>query len=255
MPSVSAVLTTRDRPALLLEAIASVGRQSHLELELVLVRDGGAALDDAARTALDGLEFPAIVLEHDDPSEGTARSRNRGVERARGDAIAFLDDDDLWDPGHVKQLADALARDPDATVVYSDTRLRNEATEAERILALDFKPAVFVRDGFIPPSALLTRRDAFERFGGFDPEFTYSEDWEWLIRVARGGGKIARVRGVSTTVRIHAGGQSQLQPERLAERRRCLDLMSARHGLAPIEPKTFWEVAETLCPGPSASTR
>ena len=249
------MLTTRDRPALLLEAIASVARQSHQELELVLVRDGGAPLDDAARAAIDKLEFPAIVLEQDGPGEGTARARNRGVEGTRGDAIAFLDDDDFWDLGHVKQLADALARDQDATVVYSDVRLLNETTDAERVLAVDFNPFVFVRDGFVPPSALLARRDAFERFGGFDPEFTYSEDWEWLIRVARGGGKIARVRGASATVRIHAGGQSQLEPERLAERRRCLDLMSARHGLPPIEPKTFWEVAETLCPGPSASTR
>jgi GT2 family glycosyltransferase len=102
---------------------------------------------------------------------------------------------------------------------------------------------------------MIARRAAFERFGGFDPEFTYSEDWEWLIRVTRGGGKIARVRGASATIRIHPGGLSQLKPERLAERQRCLDLMSARYGLAPIQPKTFWEVTETLCPGTSASTR
>jgi GT2 family glycosyltransferase len=252
--SVSVVLITRDRPALLLEAIESIGRQSHLEMELVLVRDGGVPLDDAARAALDRLEFPAIVLEHDD-DEGAARSRNRGLTRARGDAIAFLDDDDLWDPGHVKQLADALDRDGEAMVVYSDARILHVETAAERVLAVEFAPDVFVRDGFIPPSAMIARRAAFERFGGFDPEFTYSEDWEWLIRVTRGGGKIARVRGASATIRIHPGGLSQLKPERLAERQRCLDLMSARYGLAPIQPKTFWEVTETLCPGTSASTR
>ena len=255
MASVSTVLITRDRPALLLEAIEGVGRQSHLEMELVLVRDGGVPLDAAARTALDKLEFPVAVLEHDGPAEGAARSRNRGVERARGDAIAFLDDDDLWDPGHVKQLADALDRDGDAAVVYSDARILHVETGAERPLAVDFDPEVFVRDGFVPPSAMSVRRDAFARFGGFDPEFAYSEDWEWLIRAARGGGKIARVRGASATIRIHVGGQSQLAPERLAERQRCLDLLSARYGLSPIQPKTFWEVAETLCPGPSASTR
>jgi len=81
----------------------------------------------------------------------------------------------------------------------------------------------------------------------------YSEDWDWLLRVARGGGKIARVRGVSTTIRIHSGGLSALLPDRLAERQRYLDEISRRHGLGPIQPKTFWEVAGTLCPDSNAS--
>ena len=254
MPSVSVVLPTRDRPALLLEAIASVARQTHLEMELILVRDGGTPLGDAVRAALDELEFPATVLEHEDPPEGAARSRNRGVEKARGDAVAFLDDDDRWEPGHLKQLADALGRDAEATVVYSDVRVVREPDGAERLLFADWNAETFGRNGFIPPSAFLARRAAFETFGGFDPALTYSEDWDWLLRVARGGGKLIRVRGVSTTVRIHAGGLSQLTPERMAERQRCLDELSARYKLPPIEPKTFWEVAETLCPDPSAST-
>lgn len=239
---------------MVVEALRSVSQQSHLEMELVLIRDGGEALSEEARSLLASLEFPAILLERDDPPEGLARARNRGLERARADAVAFLDDDDTWEPGHVKQLADALDRDSEVSVVYSDARIWDVSSDATRLLAVDFDPIRFGRNGFIPPSSFAARRSAFERFGRFDPEMRYSEDWDWLLRVTRGGGKVARVRGVSTTVRIHPGGMSQLDPERVAERRRFLEILSRRYGLLPIEPKTFWEVAEDLCPGGNAST-
>jgi len=244
--SVSILLPTRDRPDFLLEALSSVARQTHPELELILVRDGGAPFDDAVRAAVSGLPFPTVWVEHDGDPEGAAVTRNRGLERARGDAVAFLDDDDLWEPDHAAALARALDDDPDDDVVYSDALIERMDTSETRRLGRDFNPGVFVRDGFIPPSAMAARRSAFERFGAFDPDFNLSEDWEWLIRVARAGGRLKRVRGESATIRIHAGGISALTPERLAERRAVLARLAERYSLPPIEPKTFWEVAASV---------
>lgn len=277
MPSVSIVLPTRNRPALLLDALRSVACQTHLELELILVRDGGEPLSDEARAALGRLEFPSRVFEHDDPAHGLAASRNLGVREARGDAIAFLDDDDLWEPEHVKRLSDALDRDADAEVVYSDARiwLAPTTTGAERgspgaplapeqvaaaggetlLLAQPFDRAVFRHDSFIPPSAMAARRSAFERHGSFDTAIPYSEDWEWLLRVVQGGGNIVRSPGVTATIRIHPGGLSQLTPDRSADRKRSLETIAARYKLPPLVPKTFWEVARDLCPDRNASTR
>lgn len=254
MPSVSIVLPTRDRPERLLSALQAAARQTHPELQLILVRDGGSPLTDEARAAIKALGFPTTIVEHDGPPEGTARARNRGVEAARGEAIAFLDDDDDWSADHVRRLAAALDRDDKADVVYSDARIEREADGAVRTIARDFELARFTRDGYIPPSCMVARRAAFHGFGAFDVEFAYSEDWEWLVRVAKKGGVIVRVPGLTATIRIHAGGASALAPERLAERQRCLDLMSARHKLGRIEPKTFWEVAAAVCPVPNATT-
>jgi GT2 family glycosyltransferase len=254
VPSVSIVLPTRDRPERLLTALQAVARQDHQELQLILVRDGGAPLTDEARVAIRALGFPTTFVEHDGPAEGAARARNRGVEAARGDAIALLDDDDDWTADHVRRLATSLDRDDKADVVYSDVRVVREDDGSERIIARDFDLARFTRDGYVPPSSLLARRAAFAGFGQFDPEFAYSEDWEWLVRVAKKGGVIARVSGVTATIRIHSGGMSALVPERLAERQRCLDLLSQRHKLGPIEPKTFWEVAADVCRAPNATT-
>ena len=239
---------------MLAEALQGVARQTHLELELIVVRDGGEPLSDEARAALDRLEFPARVLEHEDPAHGLARSRNLGIEAARADAIAFLDDDDLWEPDHVKRLADLLDHDMDADVVYSDARIVREP-DGVRVLAQKFERGVFQRDSFIPPSAFAARRDAFTRHGLFDTEIPYSEDWEWLLRVVKAGGKIVRSPGATTTIRIHPGGLSQLTPEREADRKKSLETIASRYRLAPLVPKTFWEVALDLCPDPNATTR
>lgn len=249
MPSVSIVILTRNRPQYLARAIRSAGAQTHPELELVLVQDGGDRPNADAFDALEALEFPGQFLGHKGDAEGVAQSRNEGIQAARGEAVAILDDDDLWDPTHVAHLAALLDRDPTVDVAYSDARIRLEDTGAERVIARDFDLGVFSRDDYIPPSTMLIRLSTFERFDGFDPELTYSEDWDWLLRVAKGGGVIRRSPGVTATVLIHAGAHSALQIQRLEERKRCLKLLSERHGLPPLVPKTYWEVAETVCPG------
>jgi len=241
--SVSVIIPTRDRPEYLAEALESVRRQTHPELELLLVRDGGPPFPNEIGVLLARFDFPVILLEHDDVSGGAARSRNWALTRARGDVIAFLDDDDTWEPGHAAAVAGALAAHPEADVVYADSVILNVATDGTRTLARDFDSGRFVRDGFIPPSSMAARRVAFERFGEFDPDFTLTEDWEWLIRVVRAGGVVRRVPGATATIRIHGGGLSALDGSRLEERRRTLALLAERYALEPIEPKTFWEVA------------
>ena len=254
MPSVSIVILTRNRPSYLPHAIRSAGAQTHPELELVLVRDGGEPLDPASQRAIESLEFPALLVERDGAAEGVARSRNEGIGSARGDAVAILDDDDLWDRHHIAHLAGLLERDPSVDVAYSDARIRREDTGEELAIARDFDFQVFSRDDYVPPSTMVIRRAAFERFGVFDPDFTCSEDWEWLIRVAKRGGVIARSPGVTATVLIHAGAHSALRLAHLEERKRCLELLRERHELPPLTPKTFWEVAQTVCPGSSTTS-
>jgi GT2 family glycosyltransferase len=254
VPSVSIVVLTRNRPEYLPLAIRCAATQTHAEVELVLVRDGGAPLDPESRAAIEALDFPALLVERDGPPEGVARSRNEGVGSARADAVAILDDDDLWDPPHVAHLAALLERDPAVDVAYSDARIRLEEGGGERVIARDFDLAVFSQDDYIPPSTMLIRRAAFERFGVFDPDFTCSEDWDWLLRIAHRGGVIARSPGVTATVLIHKGAHSALQLARLEERKRCLELLRERHHLAPLIPKTYWEVAETVCPGNGATS-
>jgi len=251
LPTVTAVVVTRDRPRLLADALASVAAQRRPPLELRIGDDGEADLSDAL-AALGGIE--ATVVRTGAAGAGTAR--NRAAAGARGDALAFLDDDDRWLPEHLQGLAAALA-DPAVALAFGDCAVVREelgpegarAERARRVIAHDWDAVLMRHDDFIPPSAWLVRRALFERLGGFDESFRYSEDWDFLMRAASLTTP-RRVPGVTVEIRMRASGNASADFG--VERIECLRRLAARHGLPPIEPKTFWEVAETVA---SAGTR
>ena len=113
-----------------------------------------------------------------------------------------------------------------------------------RVIARDWDPELMGRWDYLPPSALGVRRALYQRLGGFDESFRYSEDWDFLMRAAAANGVPRRVAGVTVEVRMRDHGLAS--GERGPERRACLDRLAARHGLAPIPIATFWEVAEAV---------
>jgi glycosyltransferase involved in cell wall biosynthesis len=92
---VSAVIPTRGRPDLVARAISSALAQTHRDLEVVVVIDGPDPATERALEQFDDSRLTVIALPH---SVGGAQARNIGAESARGDWIAFLDDDDEWVP-------------------------------------------------------------------------------------------------------------------------------------------------------------
>jgi hypothetical protein len=128
----------------------------------------------------------------------------------------------------------------DAAVIRED----QAGVELERLeIARDWDPVWMSHDDFIAPSALAVRRERFERLGGFDESFRFSEDWDFLLRAAALTRPL-RVPGVTALISIRESGNAS--SDRGPERRACLDLLSRRHGLKPLEIKTFWQVAAAL---------
>jgi hypothetical protein len=119
---------------------------------------------------------------------------------------------------------------------------RREELE-RREIARDWDDRLMRTDDFVPPSAWGLERSLLAELGGFDAAFRFSDDWDLLLR-ARRLTLPARVPGVTVEVRMREGGNASADfgPERLADLRR----LEQRHGLAPLVPKTFWEVAETV---------
>jgi glycosyltransferase involved in cell wall biosynthesis len=245
VPTVTVVVVTRDRPRLLAEALASVAEQSPPPLEVRIGNDGEADLGRAL-AALGGIAATVVRTG----AGGAAAARNGAARGARGEALAFLDDDDRWLPGHLHGLAATLA-DPAVGLAFRDCAIIREQVEpggartelARRRIAHDWDEALMRSDDFIPPSAWLVRRALFERLGGFDESFRFSEDWDFLLRAAAHTTP-RRAPGATAEIRLRATGNASADFG--AERLDCLRRLAARHGLRPIEPKTFWEVAETI---------
>ena len=236
------IVVTRDRPALLADALASVVAQQPPPLEVRVGDDGGG------RSAGVGEGFPLLQLTWlplDCGAPGAAR--NEAAAGARGDVLAFLDDDDRWRTGHLAGLAQAF-EDPAVGFAWRDSEVLREQVGPSgerrvlerRTLAREWDDALMRSDDYLPPSAWGVRRSLFESLGGFDASFRFSEDWDFVLRAQRVT-RVRRIRGLTTEVRLRESGNASADfgPERLD----CLRRLAERHGFATPPPKTFWEVA------------
>jgi glycosyltransferase involved in cell wall biosynthesis len=247
LPTAAVIVVTRDRPALLADALASVATQRAAPLEVRIADDG----DQPVAEVVEGSGLLEVTLLQVNV-RSVAAARNRAAAGARADVLAFLDDDDRWSPGHLEGLLEAFA-DPSCGVAYRDARVIRERVGPageridleQRVIALDWIPEVMAENDYVPPSAMAVRRSLYEGLGGFDESFTCSEDWDFLLRAA-GSGAPRRVPGLTVEVRMRDDGHVSL--DRGPARQAALDLLSARHGLPPLAIKTFWEVARDVAP-------
>ncbi len=194
---VSVIVRTKDRPALLGEAVASI-RASGYPAEIVIVNDGGV------RPEVEGV----TLVEHE-TSRGRSESANSGVRAARNGYIAFLDDDDLYYSEHLSTLSDA-ARGSNAVAWYGDAVsafIDGANREAMRIYERDFDRELLLVDNYVPLPTLLFRRADFLDLGGFDPAFDLFEDWDFLIRLAQRG-DFVRVPRITCEIRHIKGSGS-----------------------------------------------
>ena len=175
---ISVITPTWQRHSLLLErCIPSVAAQT-IAVEHVISSDGP---DPELRSLLAGMDVVYVEqAEHsDDPCNYGARARNRGLEAATGDLIAYVDDDNALRPHHVAVLAEALRTHPWADFAYSQM-FRHGLGDI-----IGSNPPVH---GTVDSSILMHRREGPERFGMWPVPAPYEVDWifvqSWLERGA-----------------------------------------------------------------------
>lgn len=116
MSSVSVVIATLNRPALLLDAVASANDQVRPPLEIIIVDDGSQPAVDAVD--LNKRFGPGIRVLRNDHAEGLAWARQQGVDAASGDYVVHLDDDDRFAPELVSACVSLLDAQPEVELVF-----------------------------------------------------------------------------------------------------------------------------------------
>jgi glycosyltransferase involved in cell wall biosynthesis len=177
-------MPTRNRWAMLEQALRSVLGQEGVELEVIVVDE---ASSDATPDRLEQLGDERVsLIRHEEP-KGPAMARNAAIERARGEWIAFLDDDDLWAPGKLRaQLvrAEAGAHGFSYTGrIEVDDRL-NPLRNRPAAKPDDLLRELLATNPIGGPSNVVIRRDLLDRIGGFDERLPPLEDWDLWIRAA-----------------------------------------------------------------------
>ena len=116
-PAISVIIPCFRAGELLAQAIESVLAQTETDWELILVDNNASEDTKSVISHFVGLYPEKISCVHE-PNQGLPSARNRGLKEARGEFIAFLDDDDQMYPGRLSLQAEALSRQPDAVLCF-----------------------------------------------------------------------------------------------------------------------------------------
>jgi glycosyltransferase involved in cell wall biosynthesis len=205
MALVSVVIPTLDRPKLLLRAIASVLRQTHQDIEVIVVVDRP---DEDTVSAVRSADDSRVQVIVNPQSLTAAGARNAGADHARGEWIAFLDDDDEWLPNKLeRQIAFAAGRPPmlvsclSRVVTPTATFVRPKMIYDNSIPIDEYlfdRRSLFGGSGFMQTSSYLLPHQLFDKVR-FDVDSPH-DDWGFLLRLSKQTG--ARIETVPEVLTV-----------------------------------------------------
>ena len=197
-------MAVRDGERYLAEALASVRAQTVAPLEIVLV-DGGST--DATREIAE--RGGARVIQQ--RGDTLADAYNTGIEASRGDVVAFLSHDDLWDAAQARARQLKRLADAGACVCHAEFFLDGEPPPGFRPELLRHARPVRIME------ALAARRSLFDRVGGLRAEVSPADDVDWFARVQDAGVEVAVLPQTLLRKRVHAGSTAHTQPAPLTQ--------------------------------------
>lgn len=202
---ISAVVCTRDRPAMLERCLSALARLSPAPMEVIVVDQSDG--EDSAR-AVEKFAGRIRGLRHlPTLSRGLSRARNEGIREARGEMVAFTDDDCRVRPDWIGQVARAFLENPGVAAVTGgalpDPRLPSSGISPRILAAITWHPEERrVFRGKVDPSLaggglnLSLRKSWIERIGMFDPDLgpgaphRGADDTDFLYRLLCAGGAV-----------------------------------------------------------------
>jgi glycosyltransferase involved in cell wall biosynthesis len=182
MPRASVIITTHNRPTLLLRAIESA-RGAARDLEIVVVDD--ASSDQTARICR---SIPGINYVRVDRCQGVAGARNIGLVASSGEYLSFLDDDDVRLAGSIEEQIGILDQTPAAALIYAqaipeDADGTQHSAWPSRCPQGDVLWELLVRN-FIPSGSVVFRRSCLAQIGLLDHSIPGIDDWDLWLRAA-----------------------------------------------------------------------
>lgn len=220
---VSIVVTCYNYGKYIEKCLDSVLAQSFAEYEVIIVNDGST--DDSEEKILTyaGKENFRYILQK---NSGQACAKNTGIRNARGEFIAFLDADDLWEPKKLEQQV-PFFDDPDVGVVYSRARFI-DADGCDVLIDLStpcfethsgYVTRQLFIDNFIPFSSAIVRKKCLEMFGTFDESLKMGIDWDLWLRIST---KYKFV-GIDAPLLVYRVGHPGQMSKNLEVRQACSD--------------------------------
>ena len=248
LPVFSVVIPTFNRPEMLRRALGSVAAQTYSNFE-VIVSDDGSSVD--LEQVIAGFPQLRLTLVRGAANAGAAGARNRGIERASGHFVSFLDDDDEYLPEFLEATFDALQRCA-PRVGYSWSNICNvryaegkavarESTAfqlPDRADHMPFTDALSIGTGY----GVTVRKDLLLSVGCFDSSLRTVEDTDLFLKLLTARIYPTLVPGEHVRVHHHFGERMTASPQHAMRIRECWSLLD-KHALFFAQ---FPELAQQL---------
>lgn len=207
-PFVSIVTPSLNQAAFIETTIASVESQDYPNVEHIVI-DGGSS---------DGTI--AVLKKHphldwlSEPDGGQSSAINKGFRRVRGEIIGWLNSDDVYNAGAIREAVAYLVTHPETALVYGDYQeidSNGAVIDIVRVREFDLEYELNVAN-IIPQPSVFFRRSILDTVGFLSESYHYSFDVEYWIRIARAGLRIDHVSSVWSGFRRHSSSKTSIAP-------------------------------------------
>jgi len=206
LPLISIVTPSFNQAKFLRQTMESVLTQDYPNIEYIVI--DGNSTDGSQEIIRDYQE--QLAYWESIPDEGQTDAINKGFAKASGKYLAWLNSDDVYQPGALSEAVDYLESQPDVGMVYGDCtfidangrvigRFPAAQTDYERL-----------RRGYvhIPQQASFFRRDLWQKVGPLDPSFYFAMDYDLWVRLAREAPLVYLPGHVWASFRLHGDAKT-----------------------------------------------
>jgi glycosyltransferase involved in cell wall biosynthesis len=244
MLKISIITPSYNQGQYLEETIQSVLDQGYPDLEYIIM-DGGST-----DHSVEIIKKYESRLQHweSGPDGGQADAINKGFRLATGDILAWINSDDYYRPGTLKEVAELFEPD-DLKIVFGECALYKEKTgrvKSSKVFKHAQSHKIEYSDYIIQPSSFWTRK-TWELVGELNLKLNYSFDWEWFIRAQRAGAQFQPVNKILSVYRYHeqhktgtGGGKRELELAGIYEQYHSALLAQKYLERRTMQPKIIW---------------
>ena len=206
-PQVSVIIPTYGHRDWVVATLQSVLAQTYRDFEIVVINDGSP---DDTGTLLKPYADDGRIRYFEKVNAGQSAARNFGLSLARGEFIAFLDDDDLWPEDKLAWQVAVLRHDSSIGVIAGTARFIDSGGEylhvTPFVAELDFV-SIFRHCPITSPGQTLIRRSLIDKVGGLDESVAGVDDWDLWFKLAATTRFVMNDR-IALLYRRHAGNAS-----------------------------------------------
>ncbi len=208
---VSVIIAAYRRDDCLEKAIASAVNQTHSDTEIIVINDSADEVWNEKIERVVSQFGDKVLYICNEENQGSARTRNIGINAATGDYITFLDDDDLYLPKKIEaQLEEMVSTGADYSVtdlmLYNDSDVLENVRSREYIKSDDPKELLkyHLKHHITGTDTMMFKREYLLRIGGFD-EIDVGDEFYLMLKAIKGGGSFHYCKGCQVKAYIHTG--------------------------------------------------